>query len=205
MSPPAPGIAFTSEEAGDMRGDATARARVAGELGISPEWATVRQVHGATVRVAAAAGDLGAGDAVFTTTPGLPVAVFTADCVGIAIEAEGAVAVTHAGWRGAAAGVVEATLDVFSRHGVAPTRATIGPAIGPCCYEVGPEVLAEFPDHLGTTSWGTASVDLPSNVADRLGGLDVVRIGGCTRCGEGYFSHRRDGTAHRQATVAWMA
>lgn len=198
------GAAFGTAGEGDLRKDGPARRAAARSLGIPTDWATVTQVHGARVVEAETAGELGEADAIITRRPGLPAAVATADCVPVIIEAEDAVAVVHAGWRGAAAGVVQATVERLNRLGSAPMRAAIGPAIGPCCYEVGPEVVARFRHHSGTTSWGTPSVDLAGFVADALDGLEIWASGACTYTSEELHSHRRDNTPLRQVAVGWL-
>lgn len=194
---------FSARSDGDLRGDLEARRRFCDRSGIPASWATVRQVHGAGVAVVSEPGDHGDADALVTNRPGLPIAVFTADCLGIVIDAGSAVGVAHAGWRGLAAGVIEATVDALGAVGAEPVAATIGPAIGPCCFEVGPEVADEFPEHTGSTSWGTVSVDLVGAARARLG-VPAGRDGACTRCGEDSFSHRRDATPQRMATVGWI-
>src|SRR5690606_5378022 len=86
-------VGFTGAAEGDVRHDDDARRRVSERLGIAADWATVRQVHGATVHRVTVPGWAGEGDAVWTEEPGLPVAVFTADCLGVAVVADGAVGV----------------------------------------------------------------------------------------------------------------
>jgi YfiH family protein len=198
------GAAFGTADEGDLRNDGAARTAAARSLGISPEWATVRQVHGNRVVEADAAGDLGEADAIITRRPGLPAAVATADCVPVIIEAEDAVAVVHAGWRGAAAGVVQKAAECLAGLGSVPVRAAIGPAIGPCCYEVGPEVVERFPDHAGTTSWGSPSVDLAGFVAAALGDIEIWASGECTFTSDELHSYRRDRTQLRQVAVGWL-
>ncbi len=175
------GTAFGNAATGDLRRDPAARALVAAKLGIPPDWAYVNQVHGATVHEATHAGSLGDGDAIVAYRFGLPIMVATADCVPIVLEADGAVAVVHAGWRGAIAGVLPAAIATMRRAGHAPLRAAIGPAIGPCCYEVGPEVASCFPGFTRETTWGAESVDIPGFLAGQLGDLDDVwQAGECT-------------------------
>jgi YfiH family protein len=164
----------------------------------------VRQVHGSNVHHATAPGVLGEGDALWTDERGLPLAVFTADCLGVAVLADGAVGVAHVGWRGAAAGVVPALAEAMKEAGHHPVGAVVGPGIGPCCFEVGPEVAERFPGHTSTTTWGTVSVDLPGVVVSQLPGIDVMVVGGCTRHDQTWFSHRRDRTPMRQAAVTWL-
>jgi YfiH family protein len=194
---------FSTRSDGDLRGDLESRRRFSDRAGIEPEWATVHQVHRDGVVVATEAGHHGDADALITGRRGLPIAVFTADCLGVVIDGGSAVGVAHAGWRGLVAGVIEATVEALEAMGAEPRAATIGPAIGPCCYEVGTDVADRFPDHLGSTSWGTTSVDLVEAARARLP-VPADRSGGCTRCDDDSFSYRRDHTAGRMATVGWL-
>jgi YfiH family protein len=148
---------------------------------------------------------LGDADGVYTNAPGLPLAVFTADCLAVAIEGSGGVGVAHAGWRGVVAGVVTQLRTTMVSLGWEPVQAAVGPGIGPCCFEIGPEVEGQFPGYLSTTTWGTASVDLPAAVEAQLAGLDVWQARTCTHCSDGFFSHRRDGTPARSAGIVWVA
>lgn len=171
---------------------------------LSPAWATADQVHGSDVVVVAASGSVGAADALVTQSPNLPLAIFTADCLGMVFEAEGAVAVAHAGWRGIDAGVLEATRSAMIALDRPPLRVSAGPAIRPCCFEVGPEVAERFPDSLARTSWGTVSVDLVAEARRRLTDLQIEVSGGCTRCDSGYFSYRNGDRTARMASVGWL-
>jgi len=171
--------------------------------------ATARQVHGARAVVAAPGeAPLGEADAVVAATPGLLAGVVTADCVPVLLLARGgrAAAAAHAGWRGAAAGVLEAAVErLCTAAGAAPAavEAVLGPAIGPCCYEVGPEVRAAFCRRTGdltAPAWsgagGRARLDL--RAACRLlltaaGVRAAAVLGPCTRCDRRYCSYRRDG------------
>ena len=203
MIRPATGVAFTWSDDGDVRGDHNRRRAVGEELGVGSEWATVEQVHGADAVPVSRPGPAGRADALVTTSHGLPVAVFTADCLGVVLRGEGGVGVAHAGWRGLVAGVLESAVSGLDEAGTPPLTAHIGPGIGPCCFEVGPEVAELFGEHTSLTSWGTTSVDLASAAARRLDGLDVWVDDRCTRCGGG-FSHRRDSTPHRMAALGWV-
>ena len=198
------GAAFGTTVEGDARTDETARRSMASELGIADEWASVTQVHGSEVVEAVSSGVLGEADAIFTSVSGLPAAVGYADCVPVIVEGLDVVAVIHVGWRGAAAGVVEMTLEAMRSRGHAPVRAAIGPAIGPCCYEVGDEVADRFPAHVGETTWGARSVDLPSFVAHRLNGIELWRSAVCTFTAPEVHSYRRDRTKKRQVAVGWL-
>lgn len=199
------GVAFGSAADGDGRLDSEARRRISATLGIPPDWAYLRQVHGSRVRRAAEPGLQGDGDALFTTCPGLPLAIGTADCYPVALEGPGAIGLAHMGWRGAAAGVVGVLRAAMEAAGAAPERAAVGPGIGPCCYQVGAEVLAELGDYRAFTRRGAEAVDLAAAAVAALEGLEVWRADTCTCCGNGYRSFRRDGTRLRQVAVAWLA
>jgi len=141
---------------------------------------------------------------------GRPVAVLVADCVPIALTGPGLAGAVHAGWRGLCRGVIEAAA-VAAGPGAC---AWIGPCIGPCCFEVGPEVPAEFaaghpdvPDCSEVVD-GTLRFDLrrAAAFALRAAGVGVAEAMGipCTSCDPRFFSYRRDGpTTGRQALVTW--
>jgi purine-nucleoside/S-methyl-5'-thioadenosine phosphorylase / adenosine deaminase len=135
--------------------------------------------------------------------PGLAPLVFVADCLPVALYGSGGLAMVHAGWRGLAGGIVGAAVEA-----VGANVAAIGPGIGPCCYEVGEEVLAAFGD-LGDGIAEGRMLDLPEVARRRLGEAGVERVesaGLCTSCEqELFFSHRRDdGRTGRQAGLAWI-
>src|SRR5262249_49383159 len=109
-----------------------------------PQLATLKQIHSAIwVNAEGRRGVLGQGDALIDDTPGAVIAVKTADCVPVLLvdPERRAVAAIHAGWRGTAARIVESVAKAMSPVDL---HAAIGPSIGKCCYEVGPEVSAEF-------------------------------------------------------------
>jgi YfiH family protein len=159
---------------------------------------TLKQVHSANCVVAGGRqGLLGQGDALLENTPGAVVAVKTADCIPILLadERSRAVAAVHAGWRGTvaqiAAGAVKSMRD---RFGTDPRdlHAAIGPGIGKCCYQVGPEVAAHFGGQ------GRGHIDLAEANRNQLlaAGVPPERIyvsDLCTMCRPGEFhSFRRD-------------
>ncbi len=128
--------------------------------------------------------------------------VYVADCLPVAISGPGGTAILHCGWRGLAAGIVA--------RGAAAVRAcaaAIGPGVGPCCYQVGDEVLESF-EALGPGIAAGRMLDLPE-VARRLlakEGVEGVESAGlCTSCEPDlFFSHRRDrAITGRQAGIAW--
>lgn len=198
------GAAFGTAADGDARTDPAARLRLAAALQVSPDWAYVRQVHGAGVVTAAEPGLRGDADAIITAIDDLPLCVATADCVPVIIEGERTTAVVHAGWRGIVAGVVEATMTAIRDCGDTPLRAAVGPAIGPCCYEVGDEVLDGLAPFAAATTWGSTSVDLPAAVAARLGSLPMWQADRCTFDSAELNSYRRDRTKLRQVAVTWL-
>jgi hypothetical protein len=168
--------------------------RVACEtLELDPEaLAFNRQVHSPTVHRATRGGRGAPGDGLWTDEPGLPVLAFAADCVPIALVRRSgtpAVAVVHAGWRGLAEGVVRAGVDALGTE----VGAVVGPAIGRCCYEVGPEVSELFDDDLTVDR----HLDLRAAAERallRAGATSVDHVDLCTRCHpELFFSHRRNG------------
>jgi YfiH family protein len=200
-----PGVAFGTAADGDGRLDRRARDRISAELGISTEWATVSQVHGADVVDARRPGHHGDADAIFTSVPGLPVTVATADCLPVVVAGTTSIGIAHAGWRGVASGVVPALVAAMRSAGDEPQVAEIGPHIGPCCYEVGPDVIEAIRGHTGTTRTGRLSADLAAAVTRQLDGIPVVGTSVCTKDDERFASYRRNGTALRQVTVAWLA
>ena len=192
---------FSEAGDGDLRGDPAARHRLAARLGIAPKWAEVDQVHGADVVVVDTPGSHGPADGMFTTCADLPLGVFTADCAGVVLMSDDAVGVAHAGWRGAAAGIVQVLRDRFESSGRQVHRAVIGPHIRSCCFEVGEEVAEHFPGQVTSTSWGTRSVDLAGVIREQLVGIEVQDIAVCTHHEAPWFSHRRDADPRRLAAL----
>jgi hypothetical protein len=179
--------------------------RAVGLDGTPIHWA--HQVHGndtATVRATAQAGETNVGscDALATALAGTAVVVQTADCVPILLAATGAVGAAHAGWRGSAKNVAAEAVRALGALGAPPAtlRAWIGPAIGPCCYEVGGDVAAQFAGaFLRAGCGGGFRLDLKGVNAAQLeaAGVPTASIAvhpACTKCGgEKYASYRRDG------------
>jgi YfiH family protein len=154
-----------------------------------------RQIHSPTVHRAEAGKRGTPGDGLWSDEPSVPMLAMSADCLPIAVAAIGGprrLAVLHAGWRGLAEGVVAAGVAAL---GDGPKAAVIGPAIGPCCYEVGDEVAGLFDSDL--TSLGKLDLWTAAERALRGAGVERVdRLDVCTRDHpELYFSHRRDGLA----------
>ncbi|HVI24851.1 MAG TPA: peptidoglycan editing factor PgeF [Xanthomonadaceae bacterium] len=154
-------------------------------------------------------------DAAVTTLPGVVLAILTADCLPVVFAADdgSAIGAAHAGWRGLAAGVLEATVAAL---GMPPDRllAWLGPAAGPAHYEIGAEVhdafLAHDPraaDAFVATRPGHWRVDLYALARQRLAAVGVTRVSGGDHCTIGeprrFFSHRRDARTGRMATLVW--
>jgi purine-nucleoside/S-methyl-5'-thioadenosine phosphorylase / adenosine deaminase len=155
-----------------------------------------RQVHSPTVHRARAGARGEPGDGLWTDEPGVSMLAMSADCVPIAVartDGRPALAVLHAGWRGLADGIVASGVAALgAESGLA---AIVGPAIGPCCYEVGPEVSSLYDPDL--TRGRKLDLWTASERALRTAGVErVQRVDLCTRCHpELFFSHRRDGRA----------
>ncbi len=179
-----------------------------------PVW--LEQVHGTHVADLDALGGVGPADAAMTRQAGRVCAILTADCLPVLLAADtgGLVAAAHAGWRGLALGVIEATVQALK---VPPGRllAWLGPAIGPKHFEVGPEVRQALlkADAGGESAFianerGRFMADLAKLARRRLHSLGVGRIYGGGECtfaaGGRYFSHRRDGVTGRQASLIWL-
>lgn len=198
------GVVFTESSDGDVLGDAAARGRLSKTYDVPEDWATVKQVHGNAVVRVMGAGRAGHADALWTTKADLALAIFTADCFGIVLQGPAAVGVAHAGWRGARSEIVSRLRHEMEIGGHRPVAAAVGPGIGACCFEVGPEVLKEFPDTQSTTSWGTPSVDLLATIRGQLDGLETWFSDRCTRHEDGFYSHRENATTERMAAIGWI-
>jgi polyphenol oxidase len=180
---------------------------IGGELS---QWCGGRQVHGAQVAV----GTQGPGaysadstipdtDAIWTDQDSIALAVLTADCVPVLLADSQArrIAVVHAGWRGLVAGVIEAAADAMGGAGV----GVIGPAIGPCCYEVGSEVADAATDALGAVLMRGTHLDLwrGTRAALSRAGVERVHLAAlCTRCEPHRFYSHRAGDTGRQGLIA---
>jgi hypothetical protein len=188
--------------------------RAAAELPSEPAW--LEQVHGICVRDLDSAELVGPADAAVTRQPGRICAILTADCLPVLLAAESGdrVGAAHAGWRGLAAGVIEAAVTAL---GTPPREllAWLGPAIGPRHFEIGAEVRDSLlhGDPAGESAFepnsrGRFMADIDALARSRLIRLGVERIYGGGECTytdrDKYFSHRRDGRTGRQATLIWL-
>ena len=185
----------------------------------TPHW--LRQVHGTDVLrfdgpgIAKAAADEPVADAAVTATPGVVLAILTADCLPVLFAEEGgsALGAAHAGWRGLAAGVLENTVVAM---GAPASRITawLGPAAGPQAYEIGEEVFEAFvtSDASAASAFiatrpGHWRVDLYRLARQRLAAIGLTRIHGGDLCTisdpQRFYSHRRDARTGRMASVIW--
>ncbi len=171
-------------------------------------WSQLDEVHGTEVRTVTRPGehDYAVGDGLVTRLPDVVLAVWVGDCAPVVLVGDdGTIAAVHAGWKGALAGVLAATVGEM---GCEPgtVQAFLGPCIHPCCYEFGGADLAEFVGRFGPgvasrTTWGTPALDLRAVVHHALAevGVGVTDLGGCTGCRDDlWFSHRRRAQAGRQ-------
>jgi len=157
-----------------------------------------RQVHSPTVHRAGPGTRGEPGDGLWTDEPRVPLLAMSADCLPIAIvrtTGPRAIAVLHAGWRGLSEGVISEGVKALCVDSTQSLAAVVGPAIGPCCYEVGPEVSELFDDDLTVNRklnlWSAAERALRAAGVERVERVDL-----CTRdYPQLFFSHRRDGLA----------
>jgi len=169
------------------------------------------QVHSNRVVRAAAGGRGEHADGLWTAEPSLPILAMSADCLPIVLaRTDGeapAVAVIHAGWRGLLEDIAASGVEALGEGSLA---AAIGPAIGPCCFEVGEEVAAPYRERFGDDVVRNGRLDLWTSAERALlaaGVEHVERFDRCTACEpETFFSHRRDnGNTGRQGVIAYVA
>ena len=201
---------MTGDERDDVREN---RLRLAAALGREPDGVVMgRQVHGAELRehaerqeprvYADVVKSPDEVDAHATADPGLTPLVMVADCLPVALAGPGGVAMAHCGWRGLAAGVVARAATAVDAE-----AAAVGPGIGPCCYEVGDEVLAEFADLDGVADGRMLDLSAVARALLEQAGVEATETSGlCTKCNPDlFYSHRRDGgRTGRQAGLVWM-
>ena len=189
------------------------RTRLASALGRTPDGVVMgRQVHGADLKrhdarqsprvYADVAPSPDQVDAQVTSSADLTPLVMVADCLPVALAGERGAAMVHCGWRGLAGGIVDRAVTEVRAEG-----AAIGPGIGPCCYEVGEEVLAEFSDLDGVAEGRVLDLPAVARALLRRAGVNAVETAGlCTSCHpELFYSHRRDGErTGRQSGLVWL-
>jgi YfiH family protein len=214
---------YDSFNLGDHVGDdpvavAANRRRLASAIGLAPDhviW--MNQVHGVRVETVNApqVTSFDATDALVTSTPGLALAVVTADCVPVLLgdPHAGVIGAAHAGRVGAADGVVLRTIEAMLAAGAhAPNiSALLGPAVSGANYEV-PEAMAadvevRLPSSRTTTSAGKPGLDLRAGIARQLASAGITAIDidrRCTVADPTLFSHRRGAPTGRLASLIWM-
>ncbi|MBI5007707.1 MAG: peptidoglycan editing factor PgeF [Nitrosomonadales bacterium] len=181
-----------------------------------PVW--MEQVHGIEVANADAAACRVVADASVARQRGSVCVVMTADCLPVLLcdEDGSVVAAAHAGWKGLAAGVIEATVQEM---GVAPQKllAWLGPTIGPHAFEVGEDVRTAFVAHdaaaaaafVPLAAAGKYRADMVRLARQRLNALGIGRVYGGTFCTyhqqDKFYSYRRDGVTGRMGTFIWLA
>ncbi|MFI8744890.1 peptidoglycan editing factor PgeF [Pseudomonas sp. NPDC077186] len=189
------------------------RQRLLSQLGCQPAW--LRQVHGIEV-VAADPARVAEADASWSSTPGIACSAMTADCLPALFcdRAGTRVAAAHAGWRGLAGGVLEATVQAL---GVAPEELLVwlGPAIGPAAFEVGAEVREVFLRQHGEAdaafvpgaNAGKYLADIYQLARIRLAAIGVTAVSGgglCTYSDPRFYSYRRSPRTGRFASLIWL-
>lgn len=189
------------------------RSRLAASIERDPDGVVMaRQVHGSDLRrhdapqeprvYADVVKSPDRVDAQVTSNPDLTPLVMVADCLPVALVGPGGVAVAHCGWRGLAGGIVAAAAGEVEAE-----AAAVGPGVGPCCYEVGEEVLTAFDDLDGVARGRMLDLTAVATALLERAGVTAVEASGlCTSCNsELFYSHRRDGErTGRQAGFAWM-
>ncbi len=181
-----------------------------------PAWLT--QVHGVAVLDAAALPDQPTADACISSTPGAVCVMMTADCLPVLFcdRAGTVVGAAHAGWRGLAGGVLEATVAAMRARGAQDIIAWLGPAIGPEQFEVGAEVREAFLAQQAAAQHafraypgrpGKYLADIYQLARQRLASMDVHDVSGgglCTVSDPRFYSYRRDKTTGRMGSLVWL-
>jgi YfiH family protein len=208
---------FASLNLGVQTGDALDsvvenRRLLADSVGLSPAAVAIgHQVHGIAIErwdappagpFTDAASARPEVDGHVTALRDLGLLVQVADCLPVALATQEQIAMVHCGWRGVADGIVAGAVAEFDT----PPAAVVGPGIGRCCFEVGPEVLAEFADVGGAADGRMLDLRMVAEARLRAAGVErVEHVDLCTHCREDlFFSHRRDGgVTGRQCGIVW--
>jgi len=213
---PYAGFNLATHVGDDPEAVAANRRQLRAALGLPAEPAWLEQVHGARVAVLPRA-DAGPADGAAAFEAGVICAVLVADCLPVFLASRDGdrVGIAHAGWRGLAAGVVEATVAALACE---PARlvAWLGPSIGPQAFEVGGEVRDAFVagDQGAAAAFvagrpGHWLADLPALARRRLAAAGVGSVAGGGLCtysdAARFYSYRRDGATGRMAALAWLA
>ena len=187
------------------------REKLLSRLPAAPQW--LRQVHGTqVVTCSRASSEEREADGLVSSSPGQVCAILTADCLPVLFcnRTGNRVAVAHAGWRGLAQGVLQATVRQMD-EAPGEIMAWLGPAIGPEVYEVGEDVWQAFPEEQGICfrkNGETWMLDLYGVARRILTHLGITSVYGGRFCtfsdSERFFSYRRDGVTGRMASVIWL-
>lgn len=212
-------LSFTGVADGDLRVDGPAAELDARRRVVAPgEWTWLRQVHGDRVVTVRRPGERAGeeADAAVTAVPGAVLAVHTADCAGVLMCASGegdapVVGAAHAGWRGLATGVLQATVRAMGDLGAGSVSWWLGPCISPSAYEFGEGDLRGLCDRYGPqlrarTRDGAPALDLRAGVAAALAEVGAAPGApgarpACTALDPGWFSWRARSDRGRQAAV----
>lgn len=153
-------------------------------------------------------------DGLITSMKETPLLLHFADCVPVILAAEGKtqwISVLHAGREGLIQGVVRNGVISILKQDVPPESITaaVGPAIGPCCYEVDDETASRFADQFGPGLVNGNYLDLPGAVRKELSAAGILEeniafMDRCTACSSGFYSYRRDGITGRHGAIAWI-
>lgn len=181
---------------------------------VDAAWTQPDEVHGRDVLVVEHPGqhDLAVADAVVTRVDHAVIGIWTGDCAPVALVGDdGTIAGVHAGWRGAAGGVLGATIEQMRAFGAGRIRAVLGPCIHACCYEFGDDDLRALVERFGPAVSGVdrrgrGALDMPALVAAvlRADGVELDDRSVCTGChADDYFSHRVRAERSRQIMAVW--
>ncbi|HIG40396.1 MAG: peptidoglycan editing factor PgeF [bacterium] len=189
------------------------RQRLVSALNILHEPVWLNQVHGNRIYdvKSDSFGVLPEADACYTREPGLALAIMVADCLPILLSSTSGkeIAAVHAGWRGLAGGIIRRVVEHFESDSDSMV-AWLGPAIGPCHYEVDALVKDEFNTSAAFTNTGKEDrwmMDLRAEASQQLFDAGVKQVFGealCTFCENKFYSYRRDGRTGRFAALIWL-
>lgn len=213
-------IAFSERRDGDFHRDPHGTGVVPADLEarrralVDLPWSQPDEVHGTVVSVVGHPGehDGASADALVSRLDDAVLGIWVGDCAPVAFWGDdGSIATAHAGWRGALAGVLQATVDTLRAGGADRVDAVLGPCIHPCCYEFSDADLAlgesrHGPSVRSTTAHGRPALDMRALVSAALAEVDVVVDDRslCTGChGDRWFSHRARGERERQVLAVW--
>ena len=210
-SPPFDALNLADHVGDDVSVVMANRQAVGTELGVpDAPWVMPRHVHGAEVLIVEGGlPDDVEADGVATNRPGLLLSALGADCAPLAIANDTASAALHAGWRGAANGVIGAGVAAVRRLGIGPIRAVVGPCVCAAHYEFGDALLADLVARLGPEVAATTVDDTPAfdlraaiRIAFARAEVDDVEIlDVCTVESPDHYSYRRDGVTGRHGVV----